>query len=304
MAMWRAFLIISAFLTLAADGYGVEVVWQRFELNTLAQVAPAHGSFPSEDRDSRFNQGIGDRLLESEAATSQMGVAAFSEATAALRQTNSATGETFWMESELTIESDDVLATVDTQIVTRASASMSLEIQIQSETLFEYHVVKSGGASPSAPGSGGFNIRNVNGVTVLDLGWAFNDNSHQSQGSLPAGSYLIRFFNVASADGSVTPTFVNHISGRVSTSVAVTFRPGGSAPQAAPTLTLLRGAGNSIVLEITNLQPGINYTIERRDSMDTQFWEYLTNFVAAGPESLWTDTMRENTQTTFYRIRY
>src|SRR5690606_23468181 len=147
----------------------------------------------------------GDRLFESEAATSQDGVTAHAEARAALRQTNTVAGETFWMESEFAIGSEDDLATVTTQIVTRASASMSLEMQIQSETPFEYHVDKSGGASTTSVGSGGFSIRNANGATILDLGWASNDNSHQSQGSLPAGSYLIRFFNVASADGSVTP---------------------------------------------------------------------------------------------------
>lgn len=303
MVMRRVLLFIPILLAFKVEGYAVELLWQRFELSSVAQVASAQGTFVSEDRDSRANQGTGDRVLRSEAATSQDGVAAFAEVEASLRQTNSVTGETFWMESDLAIGSSDTLTTVQTQIVTRASASMAFEMQIRSETPFQYEVVEMGGAAPSAPGSGGFEIRTASGFMVLDIRWAFNDSSHQSQGSLPAGTYLMRLFNATSADGSVTPMFVNHIAGRASTAVAVTFRSGGSVPQPAPTLNLVRGAGNSVVLEMANLQPGINYTIERQNSMNTQFWEYVTNFVAAGSEAFWSDTLRDD-QTTFYRIRY
>lgn len=304
MAIWRGLLIIPMFLASVAEAYGIEVLSQRFELSTVAQVVPVQGPYQSEERDSRINQGIGDRMVRSEARTSQDGAIAFAEMEATLRRTNIVGGETFWLESDLAIGSEDLLVTVETQIVTRASAAMSLDLQVHSATAFQYHVVKSGEASPTAPGGGGFSIRSAYGVAILEINWGHNDSSNESQGSLPPGTYTIRFFNSSSADGIVSPTLVNHISGRGHTSVAVTFRPGGSVPQSAPTLKLSRGARNSVMLEMTNLQPGTNYTIERAEAIDAQFWEYVTNFSSGGTEATWTDLMRENTQSTFYRIRF
>jgi hypothetical protein len=297
-------LILSLSLASPATCSSAEVFSQQLELITSAQVSPGSGGPSSLDQDSRQNQGPGDRALTSTSQASLDGIAVHTEAHLILRRTNTAASTVFWMENEFDMHSEGQLLTTNTSYFPRASASSAITFQFGSETPFHYSITTSGQPFPALPASGGFSLRTANGNAIVDMTWfSGTDNQSQSEGNLPPGFYQVRYFNSATTDGSITPNFINHIGGAAHNSVAFTVTPTGSIPDSTATLQLRRGPANSVVLEMTNLQPGTHYSIERAEGLN-QFWQAITSFTAAGTAATWTEPQNQNSQTVFYRLRF
>src|SRR5688572_6123905 len=151
-----------AFLFVSFSGArGVEVVSQQIELNSTAQVIFSNGGLGSLDQASRNNQGLGDRSLQSSTFAEFNDVEVTSEASIEVRRTNSASADTFQIESRLAMHSEDFLSVVSTQMNTRAVANVVLTLQVRLETPMRYDIEKSGHFN--LPGSGAVLITTQNG---------------------------------------------------------------------------------------------------------------------------------------------
>jgi hypothetical protein len=285
---------------------GVEVISQQIDLSTSAQVWPTVSPFtPATDQDSRQNQGAGDRALESSSAARMGAVAVFSEGDVILRRTNTESADVFWMESDFRMRSEADILTASSHVNTKGLASTSVSFQFRSDRSFQYRVVTSGQPLPGLPGASTITLRAANGQPVVEMTWtASTGDSGESQGTLPPGVYQVQFSSSATADGTVAPTLVNPISGAVRASVALTLTPNDSNPPQRAAVRLRRGSGDAVLLEMTDLQGGTQYFIERSEELTPELWQIAANFTAAGTNAVWTENLNRNAQKVFYRLRY
>jgi hypothetical protein len=299
------FFAVALFLASQSLTFGIEILSQNFELSTFTQVYPIFGGPSAQDQDTRQNQGFGDRFRESHSNSALVGVSVFSDADLTLRRTNNLSSDVLFMQGAFAMRSEDVAHAGATQMVLRATAAMNISLQVRSETPFHFRIATAGLFAPSLPGAGGISIRNANGNAFVDINWTSGtDSSSESQGTLPPGNYHIRFFNNATADGTFATFLKNHISGTTLASATVSFSPAPLPPATRPSLRMVRGTGDLLQIELSNLLPGTNYFLDRADSLDPSTWQFLSNFVAAGTNALYTDSLISNTQNVFYRLYY
>lgn len=298
-------LAVALLLTSSSLTFGVEILSQNFDLSTFTQVYPIFGGPSAQDQDTRQNQGFGDRFLESHSDSTLVGVSVFSDADLTFRRTNNLTSDVLFMQGAFAMHSEDVAHPGATQLVLRATAAMSISLQVRSETPFHFRIATYGQFAPALPGAGGISIRNANGNAIVEINWTSGtDSSNESQGTLPSGNYLIRFFNNATVDGNFSTFLKNHISGTAQATATVSFSPAPSPPATHPVLRLQRGTGDLVQLELSNLLPGTTYTLDRSSSIDPPSWQSVFNFMAAGTTAVYSEPIIPDAQNFFYRLRF
>ena len=285
---------------------GAQVISQRCAVSTYAEIWPSPmTSILARDADSLENQVIGDQTLACSSQTNFQTLSLFAGSDLMFRRTNILGSEVFWIESDCSMQSGGDLLTVNTSLVTKASASASVSFQLQSDTPFRYSIVTSGQSPPVLPNWGTITIRNASSHPILEMDWdSTMGNLPQGQGSLPAGVYQVEFWHIAQAEGDISPTMQNPISGTAGTVLSLTVTPEASTPTPPPVLHLRRGSGDVLLLKMTGLQPGTFYFIERSEEFVPGLSPVVANFIAGGTNAVWADNIYRNVQKMFYRLRY
>lgn len=289
-----------------AMAQGAQVISQRCAVATYAEFWPSPmNSILARDDDSLENQMIGDQTVACSSQTNLQTLSLFAGSNLVFRRTNSLGSEVLWIESDFSMQSGGDPLTVNTDLVTKASASASVSFQLQSDTPFRYSIATSGQSPPVLPNWGAIIIRTASSHPILEMDWdSTMGNLPQGQGNLPAGVYQVEFWNIAQAEGDISPTMQNPIGGAAGTTLSLTVTPEASTIPPPAVLHLGRGSGDVVLLEMTSLQPGTFYFIERSADMTPGLWPIVANFIAGGTNAVWADSLSHEAQKMFYRLRY
>jgi len=256
------------------------------------------------DDDFLENQVIGDQTVDCSSQSNFQTLSLLAGSNLVFRRTNSLGSQVFWIESDFNMQSGGDLLT-NTNLITKASASASVSLQLRSDTPFRYSIVTSSQSPPVLPNWGTIIIRTASSHPILEMDWdSTMGNLPQGQGNLPAGVYQVEFWNGALAQGDYSPTMQNPIGGAGGTTLSLTVTPEASSPPPPPVLHLRQGSSDLIQLQMTALQPGRFYFIERNEGMNPGLWPIVANFIAGGTNAVWADSLNLGVQKMFYRLRY
>jgi hypothetical protein len=300
--------VLAAILSLVFFGlvsYAVEVTSQTTDVATSAQVWPGvmTGALAN-DTYSAGSPKIGDVRLEAESLAQFESVSVASRSHIELLRTNTVSGEVFRIQSDLRIQSHGDRLTVTQHLITKAFANSHLVFRFKTDKPFAYDLEVPSQTPPVLPHLGVLIIRG-NGHLFVQMTWnGTSDGERESHGTLPAGEYEVDFSSNVTGEGAIMPILENPIDITIWTAVALTITPRDTPLVSRPALQVRREGTDRILLEMTNLEPGKLYFVERRPALTSEPDAFVAGFSAGGTNAVLIEPINPNAPQAFYRLKY
>jgi hypothetical protein len=300
-------LIAGGFLVaLGLAANAAQIVSQRCLVANFAGIWPSPmTAVLDRDEASRESQDVGDTSLmcESEASFQEVRLVARSELL--FHGTNTLANGQWWIECSFSMQSHGDVLTVDTNLITKSFAWTTASLQIQSDTPFRYDIATEDQSPGSLPIRGVISIRTASGHPVLELDWDSTTGSlPQSHGRLAPGVYQVEFFSAVDAEGDIGPTMLNPIAGAAQAATSLTVTAEQPSANVLASLHIRQLGDGHVLLDMTALEPGTMYFIERNEKLTPEAWPIVANFTAGGTNAVWTDSVQSSAQSVFYRLRH
>ncbi|HUS34345.1 MAG TPA: hypothetical protein VM680_03235 [Verrucomicrobiae bacterium] len=205
----------------------------------------------------------------------------------------------YTVETDVSTRSESQPSSVTLRL--KSSATVHVFLQLKSPTAFVYKLAWT--PNPvSQVADQTISIRTDAGHTVFSAGFIGSiADLPEAQGKLAAGVYQIDYWTTVQGEGAVYSGFVNDIQRWANATLSLTITPE-LIPTEMPILKLRPGTEDTVILEMTNLEPGVFYFIARNQTLIPWTNSIFANFIAGGTNATLIDTVYRDQPAFFYRV--
>lgn len=295
-------IVLSCLLALEPSRGNVEILGHSADVgtNTIISEDPSPNPVASDTDFANSNNVGGDDLAASCASQTNYATSVLSAASnVRVVVTNKSGSFVYTVETDVSTRSESQPSLVALRL--KSSATVHVFLHLKSPTAFAYKLAWTPN-SLSQIADQTISIRTDAGYTVFTAGFIGSiADVPQAVGKLAAGVYQIDYWTTVQGEGSVYSAFVNDIQRWANALLSLTITPEPVPPQ-APTLQLRPGTNDTVVLDITNLEPGVFYFIGRNQTIAPWTNSIFANFIAGGTNATLIDKIYRDQPAFFYKV--
>jgi hypothetical protein len=205
----------------------------------------------------------------------------------------------YTVETDVSTRSESQPSSVALRL--KSSATVHVFLHLKSPTAFVYKLAWT--PNPvSQVADQTISIRTDAGHTVFSAGFIGSiADLPEAEGKLAAGVYQIDYWTTVQGEGSVYSAFVSDIQRWANAMLSLTITPEPAPPQ-TPILQLRPGTNDTVVLQMSNLEPGVFYFIGRNQTIAPWTNGIFANFIAGGTNATLIDQIYRDQPAFFYKV--